>query len=196
MLLPVLFEDTHLRIINKPEGFYVTPPREGSPAISTETGLYVCHRLDADTSGCLILAKTMTGLRAINAAFAENRIQKTYIAIVAGHPPAKGHCTLPIGTWRRGRVSTGQGRPAETFFENWWQATDRTALKVQPRTGRTHQIRAHLGALGHPLIGDPLYGGPASTRLWLHAYQLDFSWPQGHALHIEAPLPAGFDAPK
>lgn len=194
-MYPVLFRDRHLEVIDKPAGRPVIPGRQGGGSIAEDTGLLVCHRLDTDTSGVLVLARTAAGHRIMNRAFAEGRMTKEYAAVVAGEPPDDVTVDLPIGEWRRGRVSVGQGKAAQTRFCVRWRDGPRTGVLALPVTGRTHQIRAHAASLGAPLVGDPTYGGPAADRLYLHAWRITLPWPgEADRLVLQAPLPPGFDA--
>lgn len=189
-----LYQDRHLLVVDKPTGMPVIPGRQGGPSVVAGTDLLVCHRLDTETSGVLVLARTAAGHRLINAAFAEGRVRKTYRAITDRPLPDAVEVDLPIGTWRRGRVGVGTGKAAHTTFEVVGRAGERVAVEARPATGRTHQIRAHLASLGAPILGDEDYGGSPSARLWLHAWRLVLPWPgRDDQLHLEAPLPAGFE---
>lgn len=189
----LLFRDVHIEVLVKPPGVAVASSQAGARSVVGDTGLLECHRLDVETSGVLVLGRTPEGQRRVNAAFAEGAVTKVYALVVAGSPDQGWACDLPIGAWRRGRVSVGAGKAAETRFEVGWRDRDRTGLIAVPRTGRTHQIRAHAAHSGCPIIGDPTYGGPAADRLYLHAWRLRLPWPGG-ALDLEAPLPTGFAA--
>lgn len=191
-----LYRDRHIVILDKPAGIPTIPPRAGGPSVTWETGLLVCHRLDTDTSGCLVMARSVAGQRRVSEAFAQGRVQKQYAAVVAGDLPDEGEIDLPIGEWKRGRVSVGQGRDAKTRWRVRWRADGRAGVLAEPLTGRTHQIRAHLSAKGAPILGDPTYGGPPADRLYLHAWRIALPWPgPGDRLEVEAPLPPGFDPP-
>lgn len=162
-----------------------------------ETGLLVVHRLDTDTSGCLVMARSTAGQRMLSEAFATRNVEKTYLAVVVGPLPDVGETDAPIGEWKRGRVSVGRGgKHARTAWRVLWREGDRAGVEVWPHTGRTHQIRAHLGALGAPLVGDPTYGGPEAERLYLHAWRIVLPWPgAGDRLVVTSPPPPGFLAP-
>lgn len=190
----VLYSDRHLIVFDKPAGIPVIPPREGGVSVAGETGLFVCHRIDRDTSGCLVMARSAAGQRILSQAFAEGRVGKRYRAVAVGQLPDEGFVDLPIGTWHRGRVSVGRGRPSQTRYQVRWRDGARLGVEAEPLTGRTHQIRAHLASAGAPLLGDPTYGGPAADRLYLHAWRLCLPWPAaGQSLNIEAPLPPEFE---
>ena len=191
--LPILYEDRSIVVFDKPAGIPVIPPREGGASIATETGLLVCHRLDTDTSGCLVMARSAAAHRLLNEAFATQKVQKNYLAVTVGTLPDQGEVDLAIGDWRRGRVSVGSGKPARTLYQVLWREGGKIGVLATPLTGRTHQIRAHLSAAGAPLLGDPTYGGPAADRLYLHATTLILPWPRvGDRLKVVSPPPEGF----
>jgi 23S rRNA-/tRNA-specific pseudouridylate synthase len=191
-----LYRDRHLCVVDKPVGLPVTPPRNGGASVESRTGLRAAHRLDAETSGVLVLGASDEGLARAGTLFAEGAARKVYAAVVTPRPgvhlPDAGRCVLPIGDWQRGRVRVGRGRPATTDWQVIGRDGARCAMIVTPRTGRTHQIRAHLDALGAPIDGDTPYGGAPAARLHLHAWRLALPW-EGGTLQLEAPLPAVFD---
>jgi tRNA pseudouridine32 synthase/23S rRNA pseudouridine746 synthase/23S rRNA pseudouridine1911/1915/1917 synthase len=195
-LFVTLHRDRHIQVLDKPVGIPVIPGRDGGVSIAGETGLRVCHRLDRETSGCLVMALSLRGQQVLSDAFATGRVHKEYLAVVQGAPPDSGEIDLAIGEWRRGRVATGAGRPARTRFEVRWRAGGRAGVLAVPLTGRTHQIRAHLASIGAPLVGDPTYGGPDSDRLYLHAWRVRLPWPRPtDETWVESPPPPGFEAP-
>ncbi len=192
-MLPVLYSDRHLVVFNKPAGLPTMPPRDGGPSVAQETGLWVCHRLDADTSGVLVMAQSATGQRSVNAAFAERRVEKGYLAVGEGELADEGECTLPLGEWKRGRVQVGSGKAALTRWRVRGRQGRRLLIEAFPETGRTHQVRAHLAASGAPLLGDEAYGGPAGFPLALHAWWLRLPWPGGtDRLLLSVPPPPAF----
>ncbi|MDA8164144.1 MAG: RluA family pseudouridine synthase [Desulfobacteraceae bacterium] len=198
----VLFEDEDLAVIAKPPGLVV------HPACGNETGtlvhglLFRCanlsgisgeerpgivHRLDKDTSGVMVIAKNDRSHQDLCAQFKERRVEKIYLALVADRMGAEnGRIELPIGRHpvhrKKMAVLPAGGRAAVT---NWWvleELAECSFLQIRLETGRTHQIRVHLAHLGHPVIGDPLYGGNRSSRVsaprqCLHSYQLSFFHP-------------------
>ena len=208
----VLHEDDEVLVLNKPAGLAV----QGG----TKTVLHIdrllsawgegvdrprlVHRLDRDTSGVLVLGKTPNAAARLAGAFAKRRAQKTYWAIVEGNPrPVSGIIDLPlakIGTGDRERVEPvdakdPRAQAALSEFVTISRAGPRAAwLALRPTTGRTHQLRAHLLAIGHPILGDPKYNTPASQdtsgplKLQLHARHLSLPHPSRGRLEIEAPL--------
>ncbi len=185
-MLPILYEDADLIAIDKPAGMPASPTRTAAAGTAqTElehqlrardgngTRLFVVHRLDAGTSGVLLFAKTGAAAAALGAAFSESRVEKVYLARVPGTPATPhGTIDLPLATVGRKTIVSASGRPARTDWE--LVATDgrSSLLRLRPETGRMHQLRVHLNAIGHPIAGDRLYGGPAAPRLMLHAERL------------------------
>lgn len=211
--LAVLYEDEEILVVDKPAGL-VVHPGAGTQTTTLVEGILadrslpqaddparpgVVHRLDKETSGVLVLAKTAGALQALKAEFAGRRVTKAYIAVAVGTiAEDEGLIDAPVARDpnrpRRMAVRSG-GRPAETEFRVLARDAGTTLLLVLPRTGRTHQIRVHLAYIGHPLVGDRLYGkrGQASLRLLLHAWRLAFTHPgSGVAVRFEAPLPPEF----
>ena len=207
----VRFEDDSLIVVDKPAGVVVHPARghaEGTlaQALSGRSGggsdpsrSGIVHRLDRDTSGLLVVAKSDEVHRTLRRLLAARRIAREYLALVEGRPPARsGTIDAPIGRDRRTRirVSTDTDRPraARTHFTLERALPRSTLLRVRLETGRTHQIRVHLQAIGHPVAGDPEYGHPGLyglRRQFLHACALDFPHPAtGAPVHVESPLPA------
>lgn len=214
-MLPVLYADEALLAVDKPAGRIVIPGR-GSPETSlleearAEHGpLWVVHRLDRGTSGVLLFARDAATHAALNAAFDTRRVNKRYLAIVAGAPPAEQRIDVPIAPGRRGRMRPARqgeprAKPAATYvrvLERFAGAPDLALVECVPETGRTHQIRVHLAHLGAPLLGDPRYGGPRRVletsvpRVMLHALRLEIAHPTtGEPMVFEAPEPADFRA--
>jgi len=216
--LSILYEDNALLIIDKPSGLTVHPGAgrrdgtlanalafhlQGLPSLIGADRPGIVHRLDKDTSGVMVVARTEAVQRALSAAFAERTVRKTYIACVHGWPEdASGHVDAPIGRARNARTKMAVragGRQAYTGWTVERRLPRHALLRCQPRTGRTHQIRVHLQHLGHPVVGDPLYGrhdAPGedlAPRLLLHAFGLGFRHPRtGEDVHFEAPLPQDF----
>ena len=155
-----------------------------------EAGLV--HRLDKETSGVTVFGKHARATSWLAAAFREGRVVKEYVALVGPGLPAEGVIDLPLsrdpsrpGRWRASRQANGLS--ALTQFTRLAEEAGRVRVALHPRTGRTHQLRAHLTALGFPIVGDRLYGGPAGPRCLLHARRLELE-----GLVLESPLPADF----
>ena len=221
--VPVLFEDADVIVVNKPAGLVVHPAgphREdtliqrlwpklsvgwGNGLASGDTRPGVVHRLDRGTSGVMILAKNPAAAESLSKQFADRRVTKIYWAVVEGVPTAnEGKVSSPVGRSRREphRMSTQvPGRWSETEFTVLRRFPERgpkgaTLLEVRPKTGRTHQIRVQLAALGHPLVGDTTYdAAEAGPRPLLHARKLTFFHPRTKkSLVFEAPPPADFES--
>jgi 23S rRNA pseudouridine1911/1915/1917 synthase len=207
----VPYEDEHLLVVDKPAGLVVHPARghqtgtlaqalEGRAAggeADWRAGLV--HRLDRDTSGLLVVAKSDAVHETLKAALQRRDIAREYLALVEGRPPAKaGTIDAPIGRDRRVRTrmstDTDVPREARTHFELLEALPGTSLLRVRLETGRTHQIRVHLQAIGHPVAGDPEYGRAGLLglqRQFLHAARLAFEHPvTGEPVAIESPLPA------
>jgi 23S rRNA pseudouridine1911/1915/1917 synthase len=209
----VVYEDADLLVVDKPAGLVTHPaPGHRGPTLAealrgrAEGGpdperAGIVHRLDRDTSGLLVVTKTEEAYTALSTALKRREVTREYLALVAGHVQAKsGTVDAPIGRDRSRRtvVSTRSDRPraAVTHFEVIERLPATTLLRVRLETGRTHQIRAHLAAIGHPVCGDPQYGGRASgrelglERQFLHAEKLMFSHPRtGETLVCESKPP-------
>jgi 23S rRNA pseudouridine1911/1915/1917 synthase len=206
----VVFEDDALLVVDKPAGVVVHPARghrtgtlaqalAGRAAGGDEgwrAGLV--HRLDRDTSGLLVVAKSDEVHRRLKAQMAAREIRREYLALVEGRPPARtGTIDAPLGRDRRERtrvsVRTDTPRAAVTHFALERVLPESTLLRVRLETGRTHQIRAHLQAIGHPVAGDPQYGHAGLyglERQFLHATRLAFEHPLGAArVDVTSPLP-------
>jgi 23S rRNA pseudouridine1911/1915/1917 synthase len=206
----VAHEDEHLIVVDKPAGVVVHPARghrQGTLAQALagkaaggedEWRAGIVHRLDRDTSGLLVVAKSDAVHRVLKAALAERRIEREYLALVEGRPPARsGTIDAPIGRDRRVRTrmstETDAGKAAITHFALEQALPQATLLRVRLQTGRTHQIRVHLQAIGHPVAGDPEYGHAGLyglRRQFLHAARLAFDHPvTGERLELTSPLP-------
>ncbi len=218
LALPVLFEDAHLLVIDKPAGMVVHPGAgvtrgtvvhgllhqvRDLAGISGEMRPGIVHRLDKDTSGCLVVAKTEAALRGLQAQFKSRTVEKSYRALVHGEPPDAGELDTLFGRHpvHRKRFSSRvqKGRRAVTRFRVLARAPGAAWLEVELLTGRTHQIRAHFADAGWPIFGDALYGRrekkPVIQRQALHAFRLAFSHPAtGARMACEAPLPADLRA--
>ncbi|MDX1691224.1 MAG: RluA family pseudouridine synthase [Acidimicrobiia bacterium] len=207
----VVHEDDHLAVVDKPAGITVHPGagrRTGTLAagilhrwprvrgVGEEGRWGLVHRLDRDTSGLLLVALTVETHADLQAMLRRREVTRVYLARVRGRlDAATGTIDAPIGRDPRSptrfRVDRG-GRPARTHYEVLSDDGDGSLLRVTLETGRTHQIRVHLRSIGHPVLGDPVYGrSDEAPRLWLHAARLAFTHPvTGADVDVESPLPA------
>ncbi len=214
----VLFEDDRLLVIDKPAGTAVHGGSGISHGVIEQLrfarpdlkDLSLVHRLDRETSGCLVLAKRRSALRALHASFRESLVEKNYLALVAGDwQRGEQLVEAPLHVHHRAGgerhvVVNGQGKPAATRFRlSCRYGGDFSLLQCQPLTGRTHQIRVHAAHAGHPLVIDDRYGDPAANaearqaglgRLFLHAQSIAFPDPHGNDLHFTAPVPPDLEA--
>jgi 23S rRNA pseudouridine1911/1915/1917 synthase len=213
--LCIVYEDEHLLVLDKPAGLVVHPaPGHPSGTLvdallaylpglrTTEDTLRpgIVHRLDKDTSGLMIVAKTPESHQALALQMREHRITKRYLALIEGELPApEGVVEAPIGRDPRTRqrmalVSMAAGgREARTRFRVLRVMRGRSLVELELETGRTHQIRVHMAAVRHPIVGDPTYGRPQPPlppRQFLHAAELEFAHPvTGERLTFSSPLP-------
>jgi 23S rRNA pseudouridine1911/1915/1917 synthase len=211
----VAYEDDHLLVVDKPAGVVVHPARghwTGTLAqalAGTGAGgedpwrAGIVHRLDRDTSGLLVVAKSDDIHQALKDLIAARLLRREYLALVAGRPQARsGTIDAPIGRDRRDRllmsIDTDTPREARTHFEVERMLPASTLLRVALETGRTHQIRVHLAAIGNPVCGDPQYGEAGAyglARQFLHAARLAFPHPvTGDEVDCRSPLPADLQA--
>ncbi len=200
--------DPWLLALDKPAGLLAVPGRGeagADHALGRVQRVYpdarVVHRLDMATSGLLLLARGAPAQRRLSEAFARRRVDKRYVAIVHGHlREDAGEINLPLAAdWpRRPRqmVCAATGKPSLTRWQvlsrDEFRGEPRTRVALQPVTGRSHQLRVHLAAIGHAIVGDPLYGAPppAAPRLLLHAQSLALPHPRdGRPLALQAPAP-------
>jgi 23S rRNA pseudouridine1911/1915/1917 synthase len=210
--LEIAWEDEHLLVVDKPAGLVVHPARghrEGTLSqLLTDTvgGVAggdpdrpgIVHRLDRDTSGLLVVARSEEVHRLLQEALRKRLIEREYIALVEGLPPARtGTIEAPIGRHPRIRTRMAVGgtasREARTHFTLERSLPGVSLLRLRLDTGRTHQIRVHLQAIGHPVCGDPEYGTAGMlglTRQFLHATRLAFPHPiTGEPVEVDSPLP-------
>lgn len=228
--LEILLDDDDLLVVNKPAGVLTIPDRQGEPGLQEAIAaklkykgeLRLVHRLDRQTSGVLVLAKTLHAQRVLSKQFKERLVKKHYLALVHGRPGEdSGLIDAPVAPHpkiaNKMIVPVKKGRPSQTQ----WQVVERfrwlTLVRCLPRTGRQHQIRVHLAHVGMPLLVDELYGEadafylstiksgyrrsagreerPMIARLTLHAEAITFQHPSNDATtRIEAPLPKDFRA--
>ena len=206
-----ILEEADFLIINKPAGLVTHPPSATTDEVALSDLLHaaypqtqeigeegregIVHRLDKETSGLIILAKTLAGYHALRALFCSRSIQKTYIALVQGHTDRTGTIPVPImrdplDPKKMMASYTGNGVEAQTLFTALAYGTDSSLVAAQPKTGRTHQIRVHFTHMGHPLLGDTLYGRSHRVirRHALHAQRLEFIF-QDKKFDVRCPLP-------
>ena len=199
----IAYEDDDLIVVDKPAGVVVHPaPGHPTGTLAQAVGGKLVHRLDRDTSGLLLVAKSEEIHRKLQDELRRREIRREYLALVEGRPDARsGTIDAPIGRDRGARTvmstRTDKPRDAVTHFQIEEELPRTTLLRVRLVTGRTHQIRAHLAAIGYPVCGDPVYGGGNAgkrlglTRQFLHAANLLFRHPHtGELVHCESKLPA------
>lgn len=219
--LKVVYEDEVLLVVDKPPGMVVHPaPGHSSGTLvnallahspelgrSADTRPGIVHRLDRDTSGLILAAKSEKTRRALQQQFKERQVHKAYLVLLDGHlQPAWGRIEAPVGRDPRHRQRMAilpGGREAVTEYHVLEQfahqigpaAGDYTLVEAEPKTGRTHQIRVHFSSIGHPVVGDPVYGRRRTqlpvSRQFLHAWKLSFRHPKsGERINLETPIPA------
>ena len=205
--VPVVYEDDHLVVVDKPAGLVVHPGAGNASGTLVnallEKGISggddpvrpgVVQRLDRDTSGLMVLAKDEAAYSGLVAALSARRVKRQYRAVVVGVGlPATGTVDSPIGRHPANPtlMTAGVGRHAVTHFEVLAEEANHSMLVVRLETGRTHQIRVHLSAIGFPVYADPLYGTPVpDARVWLHAELLGFEHPvTGEDVEFESGIP-------
>lgn len=204
--LVILHADRHLAVVEKPSGLHSVPAKPPGPADCVEAraraafpDALLVHRLDLETSGVMVFARTRLAQRHLNWQFERRQVRKTYVARVRGSVAGEaGRVDLPLACdWpRRPRqmVCHQRGRPAVTDWRVLAREPAATRLELTPLTGRSHQLRVHMAALGHPILGDPFYADPparaAADRLQLHATRLAFRHPDGGAwVDFASPAP-------
>jgi 23S rRNA pseudouridine1911/1915/1917 synthase len=205
----IVHEDEWLLVVDKPAGLVVhpAPGYSGTTLVDRLAGIAggsdperpgIVHRLDKDTSGLLVVARTEDAHAALAAQVAAREVVREYLALVEGHVPSReGTIDAPIGRSHRdpGRMAVaGRGhREARTHFRVLELLPGDTLVEVRLETGRTHQIRAHFAAIGHPVVGDPTYGTDGRhglRRQFLHSHRLSFRHPgTDHEATFESPLP-------
>lgn len=216
--LEILFEDEHVIVVNKPTDLLTHPSNTEKSGTLTNALAYhfwqtagepirpgLVHRLDRNTSGVMVIAKTPRAHRTLSKHFRERWVKKFYLAIVSGRVEKdSGEINAPIGSdpkvwphWRVMPESEG-GKPAQTIYRVKRRFKEHTLVELEPLTGRTHQLRIHCDLIGHPILGDPIYAStvdPITTKHkvkhhMLHAARLAFRHPAtGKEMNLEAPLP-------
>jgi 23S rRNA pseudouridine1911/1915/1917 synthase len=213
MTIPVIYEDDSMLVLNKPSGLVVN--RADSVKVATvqdwventyrifiEDRAGIVHRIDKETSGILLIAKTPGAFYELQRQFKERLIHKTYIAIVHGKlVPTEGEINAPVGRlpWNRERFGiVPGGKESVTKYNVQKYIKDLSVVELHPESGRTHQIRVHLKYINHPIVGDYLYAGRKTARadrtwaprVMLHAWKLQCAHPSTHTeLAFEAPIP-------
>jgi 23S rRNA pseudouridine1911/1915/1917 synthase len=220
--LQVLYEDDDLAVIDKPAGLvcHAGAGRRSGTLVNAVLHRWgrvdagdpmrpgIVHRLDKQTSGVMVVARTESALRALGRQFKDRQVRKEYLALVYGKvTPPEGTVDAPLGRdpidRKKISVRARKRRAAVTRYKSLECFGPCSLLSVHPETGRTHQIRVHLASLGHPVVGDPVYGGAKSSskelqpiasglgRFFLHAHRLEFRHPRtGAEMEFSAPLPA------
>ncbi len=213
--LNIVYEDDDLIVIDKPPGLTVHPAQGRSrgtlvnallhrypdlPATDDEQRPGIIHRLDRNTSGLMLVAKNQSALIELAAQFKERTVKKIYLTLVKGHlSPGSGIIEAPIGRHKEKRQKMAiviEGKESLTEYRVLRYYKDQTLLEVMPQTGRTHQIRVHLAAIGFPVLGDSMYGvkSPHFKRQFLHAQRLEFSLPSsGERISLTSKLPADLE---
>lgn len=214
LVVDILRIDESIIVLNKPAGLPVLPDgwEPDAPylvktleaeyaAPAGGKGIWIVHRLDKSTSGVMVFARTAEAHRKLNRQFEQHDAEKVYRAVIEGSPKwnektARHPLRVNVGHKHRTAVDPRAGKPAETIFKVLKRYAAYTLLEVRLMTGRTHQIRAHAYALGHPLLGDVLYGAQETdliARPALHAYSLSITHPlTGHRETFTAPYPEDF----
>jgi tRNA pseudouridine32 synthase/23S rRNA pseudouridine746 synthase len=209
----VLYRDGLMLVIDKPAGIAVHAGPKGGLTLDAgfealRFGLprppQLAHRLDRETSGCLVLGRHPKALASLGNLFASGRVEKTYLAVLRGKlPAAEGRIELPLskrsatrGWWMK---VDPEGQPAATDYRVLAEGESLSLVQLSPLTGRTHQLRVHMAAQGAPILGDRIYGRepapPAGPPLHLHAWRIRVPlYPRRPSVEIEAPLPATFKA--
>jgi 23S rRNA pseudouridine1911/1915/1917 synthase len=215
--ITIVYQDNDIIVVDKPAGMTVHPA-PGHPTGTLVNALLaacpdlrgisgtlrpgIVHRLDKDTSGLLVVAKNDRAMRALQRQMKEREVHKTYLALVEGVPaPREGTIEAPIGRNPKNRKKmavVAGGRDSTTRYRVREEVGGKYALlEVEPVTGRTHQIRVHMAALGHPVVGDTVYGRRSGVvgRQYLHAWKLGFGMPLGgREVEFESPLPPDLKA--
>lgn len=209
MELSIVYEDDDVIVVDKPTGLLVHPTRPGSPPTlahglahyferqGVQASIHPVHRLDRDTTGLVLVARSAYAHQQLDRQLRDGTLERWYLAIVEGDVTAdSGIVDAPIGRvpgdFSKRRVRA-DGDPARTRFEVVRRTGRLTLLRIRLETGRTHQIRVHMEHIGHPVVGDPQYGGGRSAlrRQALHAARISFRQPRtGEIVTCEAPMPA------
>lgn len=192
----VVYEDENVLVVNKPAGLLSEFKGEYCPEATLAKYGLIVHRLDRDTSGVIILAKNEETQSFLRRQFQDRKAHKTYYAIISGRPKLdEARIDLPMMRDLK-RPTTFRvdpnGKAAETFYKVLKTDGEHSLLELRPTTGRTHQLRVHMKYLGHPILGDPVYGEEKADRLYLHAGALEITLPGGVRKVFEVPMPESF----
>lgn len=219
--ISILYEDPHVIVIDKDSGLVVHPAAGNPDGTLVNAVLFHCgdlsgiggverpgivHRLDKDTSGCIVVAKNDAAHLSLTTQFANRDTSKIYLAVVQGKPKENSGTVFtnigrhPVNRLKMAVVNPGSGKPAITDWEvlRYDPSTDSSLVMCTLHTGRTHQIRVHMLHLGHPLVGDPIYAHPQRQkakpgRLMLHAWRLAFNHPaENRRVAIQSPIPVEY----
>lgn len=192
-----IYEDENLLVVDKPAGLLSMAKGEYCPEKTLgDYGLLV-HRLDRDTSGVVILAKSPEVQKFLKKQFQDRKTHKTYYAVISGRPKLDAaRIDLPIARDLK-RPTTfrvdAKGKESETFYKVLRTDGRHSLVELRPTSGRTHQLRVHMKYLGHPIMGDVVYGGEKADRLYLHAGSLEITLPGGKRTTFEVPMPEDFN---
>lgn len=200
--MEIIHRDARYVVADKPAGMLAVGPDSMHVRLAAELGqrLWVVHRLDRETSGVIVFALDADAHRHLSTRFEEREVEKVYLAAVLGHVPKQsGTVELALREFGSGRMGVdARGKPSRTEFQVRDRLTDADLLEVRPLTGRRHQIRVHLNAIGHPVLGDPRYGSARPVggvpRLMLHARSVAFADADGRRIAAESPVPPDFAA--
>lgn len=192
----VIYEDGNVVVLNKPAGLLSMAKGEYCPENTLERYGLLVHRLDRDTSGVVILAKNPETQMFLKKQFQDRKTHKIYNAVIEGRPKLdEARIDLPLARDLK-RPTTFRvdpnGKASETFYKVVKTNGDYSLLELKPVTGRTHQLRVHMKYLGHPILGDRVYGGKKADRLYLHARSLEVTLPGGKRRVFEAEIPESF----
>lgn len=192
----VIYEDENVLVLDKPAGLLSMAKGEYCPEKTLEDFGLLVHRLDRDTSGVVILAKNPEVQSFLRKQFQDRKTHKTYYAIISGRPKLDAaRIDLPIARDLK-RPTTFRvdpnGKESETYYKVIKSDNKHSLVELKPTTGRTHQLRVHMKYLGHPIVGDPVYGEEPGDRLYLHAGSLEITLPGGKRTIFEAKLPKEF----
>lgn len=193
----IIYEDDIVLVVDKPAGLLSEAKGEYCPERTLADFGYIAHRLDRDTSGVMILAKNEGVQKFLKKQFQDRKVHKTYYAIVEGRPKLDAaRIDLPLLRDKK-RPTTfrvdANGKEAETYYKVLKSNGQYALLELKPTTGRTHQLRVHMQYLGHPIVGDPVYGDGQGGRLFLHAGELEITLPGGKRTVFKSKLPKSFE---